>query len=98
MDWNNFFPGILLVIFGLFGMLFGHTGLAVEALLEGLEGVSAFMFMFGLILIIPSILKGGLPSQLDKLLVGLVVSLAITILLTFIIMFAWSYYLSNYSW
>ena len=63
MDWNNFFPGILLVIFGLFGMLFGHTGLAVEALLEGLEGVSAFMFMFGLILIIPSILKGGsLPS------------------------------------
>ena len=47
MDWNNFFPGILLVIFGLFGMLFGHTGLAVEALLEGLEGVSAFMFMFG---------------------------------------------------
>ena len=88
MDWNTFFPGILLMIFGLFGMLFGHTGLAVVALLEGLEGVSAFMFMLGLIFVIPSILKGGLPSQLDKLLVGLIISLAATILITFIIMFA----------
>ena len=88
MDWDTFFPGITLVLLGLFGVLFPHTGLAVESLLEGLEGIAAFMLMLGLIFVTVSILKDGLRTQLDKLLIGIILALLLAGILTYLIIFA----------
>ncbi len=61
-DWEFLIPGFGLTVLGLLGVAISLSGIA-KTFEEGMHAISAIAMLFGMILLVPGILKGGLPKS-----------------------------------
>jgi len=84
MDWELMTPGSLLIAGGVVGIWISYANIA-ETFLQGLQAISAYALMIGVILFPGGLLKDGLPSP--KGAAAASAALVITMILAFTLAF-----------
>ena len=86
MDWDLLLPGSLFIATGLAGVWLSFAGIA-DTFLQGLQMISAYIFVLGLILFPGGLLKDGLPSPrgIAAAVAGLIITVAFTLFLMYVI-------------